>query len=80
VEHSAGTLALVRGRWKLIAPSKGARINQNTGIELGNDPEPQLYDLETDPGERRNRAVERPDLVRELSAELARIRAAGRSR
>jgi arylsulfatase A-like enzyme len=80
VEHSAGTLALVRGRWKLIAPSKGARINQNTGIELGNDPEPQLYDLEADPGERRNLAADRPELVRELTDELARIRAAGRSR
>ena len=75
-----GHLALVRGSWKYIAPSKGQRVNRNVNIELGNDPEPQLYDLAQDPGERRNLAAERPDLVRELAAELDRLRAAGRSR
>jgi arylsulfatase A-like enzyme len=78
VQHSAGTLALVRGPWKYIAPSRGAAVNQNVNIELGNDPLAQLYDLARDPGERNNLAAERPELVSELAAELERLRSAGR--
>jgi arylsulfatase A-like enzyme len=78
VQHSAGTLALVRGPWKYIAPSRGAAVNQNVNIELGNDPLAQLYDLARDPGERNNLAAERPELVSELAAELERLRGAGR--
>ena len=80
VLQGIGTLALVQERWKLIAPSKGARVSQNTRIELGNAPDPQLYDLDADPGERRDVAAEHPDLVRDLSAELERIRAAASAR
>jgi arylsulfatase A-like enzyme len=72
--EQAATLALRQGSWKYIAPGKGPRINQNTNIELGNDPEPQLYDLAADPGERRNLASERPEKVRELAAMLEKIR------
>jgi arylsulfatase A-like enzyme len=79
VEH-AGTLALVRGDWKYIQPSTGQPINKNTGIELGNDAAPQLYNLKTDPGERRNVAAQHADVVKELSALLQKIRQAGRSR
>lgn len=74
------TLSLVRGRWKYIEPSDGPAVNRNTGIELGNAPQPQLYDLVADPGERRNVAVEHPEVVREMAALLAEIRAAGRDR
>jgi arylsulfatase A len=42
-------------------------VNANTSIETGADPEPQLYDLETDPGETGNLARDRPQLVRDLS-------------
>jgi arylsulfatase A-like enzyme len=79
VEH-AGTLALVRGDWKYIQPAKGQAIDRNTGIELGNDPSPQLYNLKTDPGERRNVAAEHANVVKELSALLQKIRNEGRSR
>ncbi len=79
VEH-AGTLSLIRGRWKYIAPGKGAKVNRNVNIELGNDPEPQLYDLQTDLGERHNVAAEHPEMVKEMAALLEQIKAAGRSR
>jgi arylsulfatase A-like enzyme len=79
VEH-AGTLALVQGDWKYIQPSKGQKISQNTGTELGNDPAPQLYDLRSDPGERHNVAGAHPDVVREMSALLETVRKGGRSR
>lgn len=79
VEH-AGSLSLIVGRWKYVAPGKGARINKNTNTELGNDPAPQLYDLDRDPGERSNVAPQHPDRVREMAAQLAKIRQAARTR
>jgi arylsulfatase A-like enzyme len=75
--EQAGALSLRQGHWKYIAPSQGARIQKNTNTELGNDPEPQLYDLATDPGERKNLATVHPDKVRELAAMLEEIRRAG---
>jgi arylsulfatase A-like enzyme len=74
VQQSGNRVALRQGAWKYIAPSQGQRINQNTNTELGNDPEPQLYDLGRDPGERTNLASAQPEKVRELSALLESIR------
>jgi arylsulfatase A-like enzyme len=73
--EQGGSLALVEGNWKLIAPGNGRKINPNTNTELGNDPEPQLYDLAADIGERNNVAGRYPDRVRAMMAELDRIRA-----
>jgi len=79
VEH-AGSLALIRGKWKYIQPSGGQKFNPNTGIEMGRDTVPQLYDLQTDLGEKDNVAAEHPDLVREMEALLKKIKEEGRSR
>lgn len=79
VEH-AGSLALIIGRWKYVAPSKGPKINSNTNTELGNDPEPQLYDLDRDPGERVNLAGRQPERVRAMAQRLELIRASPRTR
>jgi len=79
VEH-AGTLSLIRGDWKYIEPNDGARMNANTNTELGNDPQPQLYDLKNDLGEKQNVAAEHPETVKELAALLAKVRTADRSR
>jgi arylsulfatase A-like enzyme len=79
VEH-AGTLSLIKGNWKYIEPRTGAQFNKNTNTELGNDPQPQLYNLAEDPGETNNAAAEHPDTVEELAAQLNRIRDRGRSR
>ncbi len=78
--EQAGTLSLIKGGWKYIEPSKGAKINQNTNTELGNDPNPQLYNLANDLGERHNLADRYPKKVEELAALLKRIRDEGRSR
>jgi arylsulfatase A-like enzyme len=74
VEH-AGSLALIEGNWKLIAPGKGEKMNKLTNTELGNDPQPQLFDLSKDPGEQTNVAAQYPDRVREMTAALDKIRA-----
>jgi len=78
--EQAGTLALIEGRWKYIEPASGPAVEANTGIELGNDAGPQLYDLVGDIGEKRNLAAEHPEIVRTMAARLAEIRLAGRSR
>jgi len=72
--EQAGSLSLRQGTWKYIAPSNGPRVNQNTKTELGNDAEPQLYDLATDAGEQNNLAAADPEKVRELAALLEAIR------
>ena len=74
VEQAAARLALRQGHWKYIAPGTGPRIQQNTNTELGSDPEPQLYDLSRDAGERTNLASKHPDRVREMAARLEAIR------
>ena len=78
--EQAGVLSLRQGSWKLIEPGKGPRIQTNTNTELGNDPEPQLYDLSADPGERNNLAASQPEKVREMRALLEDIRRAGPAR
>ncbi len=78
--EQAGPLSLITARWKLILPHEGARVHPETETELGNDPQPQLYDLSVDLGERSNVAGEHPEVVRDLTARLERIRQDGRSR
>jgi arylsulfatase A-like enzyme len=73
VEH-AGGLAIRRGKWKYIPGSDGPKKSGPTNTELGNDPEPQLYDLYADPGEAKNVAKHHPDVVRELRQELTAAR------
>ncbi len=75
VEHAAGALSLRAGQWKYIEPSEGPRVSVATNTELGNDPLPQLYDLNTDPGERRNMASAMPAKVQAMQGILDRIRA-----
>ena len=72
--EQANALSVRQGQWKYIAPGKGPKIQTNTNTELGNDSEPQLYDLATDEGERNNLAAANPAKVRELAALLEEIR------
>ncbi len=81
VEHSAsGALSILRGGWKYIAPHPGPRIDRNVQIELGNDSDPQLYDLRQDLGERNNLAPANPSKVRELSDLLQKVQESPRTR
>jgi arylsulfatase A-like enzyme len=68
------TLSIIQGKWKYITPSKAQKISQNTGIELGNDTVPQLYNLSDDPSERNNIADKYPEKVRELVSKLETIK------
>jgi arylsulfatase A-like enzyme len=70
----ASVLSLRQGSWKYIPPSKGPKVNADVNIELGNDPEPQLYDLTADPGESRNLAASHPERVRTMQNRIEEIR------
>ncbi|HYO80680.1 MAG TPA: arylsulfatase [Bryobacteraceae bacterium] len=73
VEH-ASSLSLIQAHWKYIEPSNRPAFNKNTGTETGALPEPQLYNLRQDPGERKNLAAEDPERVRSMAALLDSIR------
>jgi arylsulfatase A-like enzyme len=79
LEESVGTLSLRRGKWKYILPFDGRGglewVADDKDIEGGFVTAPQLYDLDSDPGEQVNLADRYPDLVTELHAEANRIAA-----
>ena len=68
--EKAGSISICDGRWKYIAPSKGPAYNKLTDIELGNAPEPQLYDLKHDLCEQHNVATQHPEIVARLQQML----------
>ena len=70
IEQSTGTLALVEDIFKYIQPSTGPTTDNFTHTELGNDPEPQLYNLSEDQNEKINLAKQHPELVKKLSDQL----------
>lgn len=79
VEHAASqTLSLIKDDWKYIEPNNGRAVNPNTNIELGHNPEHQLYNLKQDPGETNNLATENPAKVQEMIELLNKIRAGER--
>lgn len=43
-------------------------------MELGNDQQPQLYDLSSDPSEKTNVAKQHPDIVKELAELLESVK------
>lgn len=75
--EQAGSLSLRQGPWKYIRPGNGPRRNELTNTELGNSPQPQLYHLTQDPGERQDLAPQEPDRVAALERALSAIEARG---
>lgn len=73
IEH-AGSLSIIQDGWKLIAPSQGPKMDNNTHTELGNDAQPQLYNLTIDPSEQHNVADLEPTRLRVLSDLLKKVR------
>ncbi len=75
VEHATnGTLSIIWDGWKYIEPHGGASYDPETDIELGSSPEPQLYNLIDDLGEKHNLAAEQPEKVTELDALLRQVK------
>lgn len=78
--EQAGALSLRHGQWKYIQPSKGPRKNVRVNIELGNDPDGQLYNLAADPGETKNLISTDPQRAQAMARKLEKLRETGRSR
>ena len=72
LEGSGRNTVFRHGDWTFIPPKDGPRLHYS-GIELGNSPEAQLYDLSLDIGQIRNVADEKEDLVAELSTSLEKV-------
>ena len=75
-QNMGGTLSIVKGKWKYIEPGDGPRLNPYTrpNIELGNDPLPQLYDIEEDISESNNVAESFPEITGKLAEMLEEIK------
>ena len=82
VHHSIdGTFAIRKGPWKLILGKDSGGFSK--GIESEKEPVEtagQLYDLKTDPSERKNLYDQYPDKVRALTELLEKYKSSGRSR
>jgi arylsulfatase A-like enzyme len=74
--EEAFTLSLRKQDWKYIAPQEKGTPEwlKNKKIETGLRPVPQLYNVRNDPAEQHNLADQHPELVKQLEAELSRIR------
>lgn len=77
---NSGTLSIQKKGWKYIEPSKAAAYDKYTNIELGNNPKPQLYDLNKDIGEKINLADKNQKKLGLLVTELKVIRTGKRTR
>jgi arylsulfatase A-like enzyme len=77
VEHG-NMLAIRQGPWKLIPANPAGTANKKGKKRNGGGD--QLYNLAEDIGETNNVAATHPDLVKEMTALLQRIRENGRSR
>jgi arylsulfatase A-like enzyme len=75
--EEGGALALVKDDWKYIAPHKGPKVFKLVNIASGYDEEPQLYNLKKDISETNNLASKYPELVKQLSEELEKIKSKG---
>ena len=83
----ARTLSIRRGNWKFLdhPGSGGNRYENNPGLrpfiipDTASDAPGQLYDLGTDPGEKVNLYLKRPEIVKELKTLLDGSKASGRT-
>lgn len=75
--EEGGALAFVKGDWKYIQPHKGPKVFKLVNIASGYEEEPQLYNLKNDISEKNNLASKYPELVKQLSEELEKIKSKG---
>jgi arylsulfatase A-like enzyme len=73
IEDAAG-LGIIVDNWKYIEPNNGAAYDYSTKTELGNNKEPQLYNLSLDIRESKNLVLQYPDKVKSLSQKLQQIK------
>ncbi len=80
IEGTQAKTVLRKDEWVYIPPHDGPAVEVNTNIELGNLPDPQLYNLSQDIGQIRNVASEQKDMVSKMSARLDKMLTSERTR
>ncbi|MDF2694933.1 MAG: Choline-sulfatase [Labilithrix sp.] len=68
VSEGRGSRSILHGRWRLVVREGAARIVIQD--DKMRESETELFDLETDPGERRDLAPKHPEIVAEMKARL----------
>ena len=81
IHHSiSGHFAYRKGNWKLaLAKASGGWSSPKEGSAPRGAPKAQLFDMAADPGEKRNLYLEKPEIARQLLAQLEKEISAGRS-
>ena len=74
VIEATSRTAFKRGDWVMIPPYEGFAVNDKVKIELGNDPEFQLYNLSNDVGQQNNLALQNPKKLQEMLMAFEAIR------
>lgn len=72
-EGAEANTVLRHQNWVYLPPKDGPRMYATKNIESGLSPDPQLYDLAADMGQRDNRAPEFPEKVAEMDRLLKQI-------
>ncbi len=82
VHHSGdGTLGIRQGPWKLALALGSHGFSQPANVKPKPDgPRGQLYNLDDDPEERNNQWLDKPEIVKRLTALLEKYQREGRSR
>jgi len=65
-QNVKNTLSILYKKWKYIMPSKAPAYNKQVNIALGNNPEPQLYNLHKDVAEKNNIYEENTRIVKKI--------------
>ena len=76
VIEATSRTAFRQGNWLMIPPYPGRAVNESVGIELGNAPDYQLFDLNQDLGQADNLAKERPEVLHQMKQDFVSIRGA----
>jgi hypothetical protein len=76
--EQARSIAIRKGRWKLIEPIAGSAVDSNAKSEKDLAPLPMLFNLAEDLGESKNLAKRFPEKVAELTNLLDEVRTSGR--
>jgi len=79
-DSNQGGMAIRQGTWKLITIQGGGGIGWNAEDRNPAEPPGQLYNLATDPTERKNLYEQHPEIVARLTGLLKDIQKSGRSR
>ncbi|MBL7737337.1 MAG: arylsulfatase [Chitinophagaceae bacterium] len=75
-QNMSSTLSIVKGDWKYIEPTDKPQFNLYTypKTDMGNNKQPQLFNIAEDPREKENLAEKYPDKLKELKTLLTEIK------